>query len=67
MTAETAHMRPNCYAFFWQGYILYSVRNKLKPEYIGLSGNEIKNLKSSGVEVSLKYCLYLSTIWQIYI
>ncbi|KAF1863313.1 hypothetical protein Lal_00031312 [Lupinus albus] len=35
-----------------QGYILYSVRQKLKPDYIGLSGNEIKNLKSSGVEIT---------------
>ncbi|KAL1321141.1 hypothetical protein HN51_065875 [Arachis hypogaea] len=35
-----------------QGYILYYVRQKLKPEYIGLSGNEIKNLKSSGVEIT---------------
>lgn len=35
----------------WQGYIIYSVRHKLKQEYIGLSGNEIKSLKLSGVEV----------------
>jgi hypothetical protein len=31
--------------------LLYSVRNKLKAEYLGLSGNEIKDLKQSGVEV----------------
>ncbi|CAK8571217.1 unnamed protein product [Lathyrus sativus] len=43
---RTYHVIPS------QGYILYSVRNKLKPEYIGLSGNEIKNLKSSGVEIT---------------
>ena len=42
--------------YFWQGYVLYSVRQKLKPQYLGLSGNEIKDLKSSGVEVSLHYC-----------
>ncbi|RYR59510.1 hypothetical protein Ahy_A05g025401 isoform D [Arachis hypogaea] len=46
---RTYHVIPS------QGYILYYVRQKLKPEYIGLSGNEIKNLKSSGVEVSIHY------------
>ncbi|CAM8924078.1 hypothetical protein QQ045_022706 [Rhodiola kirilowii] len=35
-----------------QGYVIYSVKQKLKPEYIGLSGNEIKNLKTSGVEIT---------------
>ncbi|XXG42189.1 hypothetical protein AAC387_Pa01g2522 [Persea americana] len=35
-----------------QGYIIYSVRHKLKQEYIGLSGNEIKSLKLSGVEIT---------------
>lgn len=34
-----------------QGYIVYSVKNKLKPEYIGLPGEEIKKLKMSGVQV----------------
>lgn len=38
-------------SMLWQGYIIYSVRHKLKQEYIGLSGNEIKSLKLSGVEV----------------
>jgi len=36
-----------------QGYVVYSTKYKLKKEYIGLSGNEIKNLKVSGVEVCL--------------
>uniref|UniRef100_A0A6N2LW18 Uncharacterized protein n=1 Tax=Salix viminalis TaxID=40686 RepID=A0A6N2LW18_SALVM len=36
-----------------QGYVVYSVKQKLKREYLGLSGNEIKNLKSSGVEVRI--------------
>lgn len=35
-----------------QGYIVYSVKQKLKQEYLGLSGGEIKNLKLSGVEVT---------------
>ncbi|CAA7402988.1 unnamed protein product [Spirodela intermedia] len=35
-----------------QGYVIYSLRHKLKPEYAGLSGNEIKNLRLSGVEVT---------------
>ncbi|AEE35623.1 tRNAse Z1 [Arabidopsis thaliana] len=35
-----------------QGYVVYSTKYKLKKEYIGLSGNEIKNLKVSGVEIT---------------
>ncbi|CAL9240675.1 unnamed protein product [Arabidopsis halleri] len=35
-----------------QGYVVYSTKHKLKKEYIGLSGNEIKNLKASGVEIT---------------
>ncbi|KAG5536690.1 hypothetical protein RHGRI_024196 [Rhododendron griersonianum] len=35
-----------------QGYIVYSLRHKLKQEYVGLPGSEIKNLKSSGVEIT---------------
>uniref|UniRef100_A0A2P2LB21 Uncharacterized protein MANES_14G075500 n=1 Tax=Rhizophora mucronata TaxID=61149 RepID=A0A2P2LB21_RHIMU len=37
-----------------QGYVVYSVRHKLKQEYLGFTANDIKNLKSLGVEV----CLY---------
>ncbi|RDY01855.1 tRNase Z TRZ1, partial [Mucuna pruriens] len=43
---RTYHVIPS------QGYILYSVKQKLKPEYIGLPGNEIKNLKLSGEEIT---------------
>ncbi|CAI9754604.1 unnamed protein product [Fraxinus pennsylvanica] len=35
-----------------QGYIVYSVKQKLKQEYIGLPGEEIKKLKLSGVEIT---------------
>ncbi|XP_010532308.1 PREDICTED: nuclear ribonuclease Z [Tarenaya hassleriana] len=35
-----------------QGYVVYSTKQKLKKEYLGLSGNEIKSLKASGVEIS---------------
>uniref|UniRef100_A0A1D1Y268 Nuclear ribonuclease Z n=1 Tax=Anthurium amnicola TaxID=1678845 RepID=A0A1D1Y268_9ARAE len=35
-----------------QGYLIYSVRQKLKQEYAGLTGDEIKNLRLSGVEVT---------------
>ncbi|CAK7322861.1 unnamed protein product [Dovyalis caffra] len=35
-----------------QGYVVYSVKQKLKQEYLGLPGTEIKNLKSSGVEIT---------------
>ncbi|KAH7657418.1 ribonuclease Z protein [Dioscorea alata] len=43
---RTYHVIPS------QGYIIYSVKQKLKQEYAGLSGNEIKNLRLSGVEVT---------------
>lgn len=43
---RTYHVIPS------QGYIVYSVKQKLKKEYIGLSANEIKSLKSSGVEIT---------------
>lgn len=32
---------------------MYSVKNKLKPEYLGLPGQKIKELKMSGVQVML--------------
>ncbi|PON34681.1 Metallo-beta-lactamase [Parasponia andersonii] len=35
-----------------QGYVVFSVKQKLKKEYVGLSSNEIKSLKSSGVEIN---------------
>lgn len=35
-----------------QGYIVYSVKQKLKKEFVGLPANEIKDLKFSGVEVT---------------
>ncbi|KAL0543781.1 hypothetical protein IC582_018886 [Cucumis melo] len=35
-----------------QGYLLYSVKQKLKKDYLGLSGNEIKKLRLSGVEIT---------------
>ncbi|KAH9613500.1 hypothetical protein KSS87_001513 [Heliosperma pusillum] len=35
-----------------QGYIVYSIKQKLKQEYVGLPGNEIKELKLSGVEIT---------------
>lgn len=43
---RTYHVIPS------QGYIIYSVRQKLKQEFVGLSGNEIKNLKLSGLEIT---------------
>lgn len=35
-----------------QGYVIYTVKHKLKEEYTGLLGNDIKNLKLSGVEIT---------------
>ncbi|EXB20724.1 hypothetical protein L484_007631 [Morus notabilis] len=43
---KTYHVIPS------QGYLVFSVKQKLKNEYIGLSANEIKSLKSSGVEIT---------------
>lgn len=42
-----------------QGYLIYSVRQKLKQDYAGLKGDEIKNLKLSGAEVCLGFSLNL--------
>ncbi|KAL6604581.1 hypothetical protein ACP70R_043008 [Stipagrostis hirtigluma subsp. patula] len=35
-----------------QGYVIYAVKQKLKQEYLGLPGSEIKKLKLSGVEIT---------------
>ncbi|KAL6888896.1 hypothetical protein ACP4OV_009922 [Aristida adscensionis] len=35
-----------------QGYVIYAVKQKLKQEYLGLPGSEIKRLKLSGVEIT---------------
>ncbi|XP_060204676.1 nuclear ribonuclease Z isoform X1 [Lycium barbarum] len=43
---KTYHVIPS------QGYIVYSVKQKLKQEYVGLLGDEIKKLKLSGVEIT---------------
>ncbi|XP_076942990.1 tRNase Z TRZ1-like [Bidens hawaiensis] len=43
---KTYHVIPS------QGYVIYSVKQKLKPEYVGLPGDEIKKLKFSGVEIT---------------
>jgi hypothetical protein len=45
-----------------QGYVIYSVKQKLKQEFIGLPGSEIKRLKLSGVEVCLAWWLWSSKI-----
>jgi ribonuclease Z len=34
------------------GYIVWERRRKLKPEYQGLSGDEIRDIRKSGIEVS---------------
>lgn len=33
------------------GYVVYNRRRKLRPEFLSLSGEEIKNLKESGAEI----------------
>ena len=37
-----------------QGYLVYGTKNKLKQEYAGASGQEIKRLRESGVQVTDK-------------
>ncbi|XP_030472606.1 tRNase Z TRZ1 isoform X2 [Syzygium oleosum] len=43
---RTYHVIPS------QGYVVYSVKEKLKQEYLSLPGNEIRDLKLSGVEIT---------------
>ncbi|WOL19466.1 ribonuclease Z, chloroplastic isoform X1 [Canna indica] len=43
---RTHHVIPS------QGYVIYSVRNKLKKKYAHLKGPQIKKLKLSGVEIT---------------
>ncbi|CAA6671704.1 unnamed protein product [Spirodela intermedia] len=43
---RTYHVVPS------QGYVIYAVRQKLKQEYSNLTGNEIRDLRLSGVEVT---------------
>ncbi|GAB2231110.1 hypothetical protein Droror1_Dr00027397 [Drosera rotundifolia] len=43
---RTYHVVPS------QGYLVYSVKKKLRQEFAGFSGNEIKELRFSGVEIT---------------
>lgn len=43
---RTHHVIPS------QGYVIYSVRKKLKKQYAHLKGTQIKKLKDSGVEIT---------------
>ncbi|XP_076940336.1 tRNase Z TRZ2, chloroplastic-like [Bidens hawaiensis] len=43
---KTYHVIPS------QGYVIYSVRKKLKKQYIHLKGREIEKKKKSGVEIT---------------
>ena len=45
-----------------QGYIVYSIRKKLKKQYIHLNGKQIEKLKKSGVEVSLSMISLLTLL-----
>ncbi|MFN5730340.1 MAG: MBL fold metallo-hydrolase [Planctomyces sp.] len=42
----TKHTVPSC------GYVVYDVRKKLKPEYHGLHGDQIRDLRQQGLEVA---------------
>ncbi|KAH7842240.1 hypothetical protein Vadar_003118 [Vaccinium darrowii] len=43
---KTCHVIPS------QGYVIYSVRKKLRKKYMHLKGREIEKLKKSGVEIT---------------
>jgi len=43
---DTVHTIPS------RGFVVYEVRNKLKDEFVGLPGNQIRDLKLSGVEIT---------------
>ncbi|KAJ9686596.1 hypothetical protein PVL29_015461 [Vitis rotundifolia] len=43
---KTHHVIPS------QGYVIYSVRKKLKKQYIHLKGKQIEKLKNSGIEIT---------------
>ncbi|XP_017249008.1 tRNase Z TRZ2, chloroplastic [Daucus carota subsp. sativus] len=43
---KTHHVIPS------QGYVIYSVRKKLKKQYMHLNGKQIEKLKKSGVEIT---------------
>ncbi|XP_047319963.1 tRNase Z TRZ2, chloroplastic [Impatiens glandulifera] len=43
---KTHHVIPS------QGYVIYSVRNKLKKQYTHLNGKQIEKLKKSGVQIT---------------
>lgn len=43
---KTDHVIPS------QGYVIYSIRNKLKKQYIHLKGKQIEKLKISGVQIT---------------
>ncbi|RVX08396.1 tRNase Z TRZ2, chloroplastic [Vitis vinifera] len=42
----------SCDTWFLQGYVIYSVRKKLKKQYIHLKGKQIEKLKNSGIEIT---------------
>ncbi|KAL5208421.1 hypothetical protein ABZP36_032856 [Zizania latifolia] len=42
------------HAILNQGYVIYNVKQKLRQDYLGLLGNEIKRLKLSGMEITNK-------------
>ncbi|PSS14346.1 Ribonuclease [Actinidia chinensis var. chinensis] len=57
---ETYEMRNNlvvrpfktCHVIPSQGYVIYSVRKKLRKQYMHLKGKQIEKLKKSGVEIT---------------
>ncbi|XP_062107282.1 tRNase Z TRZ2, chloroplastic isoform X3 [Humulus lupulus] len=49
---RTQHVIPSQLICNVQGYVIYSVRKKLKKQYIHLKGKQIEKIKKSGVEIT---------------
>lgn len=45
-----------------QGYVIYSVRKKLRKKYMHLKGKQIEKIKKSGVEVCCSYKKHIPLI-----
>jgi ribonuclease Z len=52
---RVARLFPTTHTVPSVGYIVYDVRKKLKPEFHGLKGDQIRDLKFQGIEVAAEF------------
>ena len=57
---DTVHLCPMWFVNAVKGYVIYSIRRKLKKQYAHLKGSQIMKLKQSGTEVSSLELAYSS-------